>query len=137
MCGSHDMRHTGFCRLTVVNGTLGFWGVTGSQANFGLSCSRCGVRLEETFLEDEIWTAISGLNSDKAPSPDGFPLAFWAFSWDFVKTEVLGFYKEFHKQARFVKNLNVTFLVLIPKKRTVEDFKDLRPISLVGVFTRF
>ena len=26
--GSHDMRHTGFRRLTVVNGTPGFWGVT-------------------------------------------------------------------------------------------------------------
>ena len=28
MYGSHDMRHTGFHRLTVVNGTPGFWGVT-------------------------------------------------------------------------------------------------------------
>ena len=28
MYGSHDMRHTSFRRLTVVNGTLGFWGVT-------------------------------------------------------------------------------------------------------------
>ena len=28
MYGSHDMRHTGFRRLTIVNGTLGFWGVT-------------------------------------------------------------------------------------------------------------
>ena len=27
--GSHDMRHTGFRRLMVVNGTPGFWGVTG------------------------------------------------------------------------------------------------------------
>ena len=88
-------------------------------------------RLEETFSDDEIWTAISGLNNDKAPSPDGFPLAFWAFSWDFVKNEVLGFFKEFHEQGRFVKNLNATFLVLIPKKQTVEDFKYLRPISLV------
>ena len=26
--GSHDMRHTGFRRLTVVSGTPGFWGVT-------------------------------------------------------------------------------------------------------------
>ena len=25
--GSQDMRHTGFHRLTVVNGTPGFWGV--------------------------------------------------------------------------------------------------------------
>ena len=28
MYGSHDMRHTGFRRLTVVIGTPGFWGVT-------------------------------------------------------------------------------------------------------------
>ena len=28
MYGSHDGRHTGFRRLTVVNGALGFWGVT-------------------------------------------------------------------------------------------------------------
>ena len=89
-------------------------------------------RLEETFSKEEIWTAIYGLNSDKAPGPDGFPLAFWAFSWDFVKNEVLGFFKEFHDQGRFVKNLNATFLILILKKQTVEDFKDLRPISLVG-----
>ena len=26
--GSHDIRHIGFRRLTVVNETLGFWGVT-------------------------------------------------------------------------------------------------------------
>ena len=89
-------------------------------------------RLEEIFSEEEIWAALSGLNSEKAPGPDGFPLAFWSFSWDFVKNEVLGFFKEFHEQGRFVKHLNTTFLVLIPKKQTVEDFKDLRPISLVG-----
>ena len=37
-------------------------------------------RPEESFFEEEIWTAISGLNSDKAPGPDGFPIAFWIFS---------------------------------------------------------
>ena len=81
-------------------------------------------RLEESFSEEEIWKAISGLNSDKAPGPNDFPIAFWIFSWDVVKKEVLGFFKEFHDQSRFVKNLNATCLVLIPK--------DLRPISLVG-----
>ena len=49
-----------------------------------------------------------------------------------MKNEVLGFFKEIHEQSRFVKNLNATFLVLIPKKQIVEDFKDLRPISLEG-----
>ena len=97
-----------------------------------LALNEEAARLEEIFSEEEIWAAISGLNGGKAPGPDGFPLAFWSFSWDFVKNEVLGFFKEFHEQGRFVKQLNATFLVLIPKKQTVEDFKDLRPISLVG-----
>ena len=43
--GSHDMRHTGFRRLTVVNGTPGFWGVTSSKdhsfAKFCKSITRC------------------------------------------------------------------------------------------------
>ena len=73
-------------------------------------------KFKEVFSEEEIWTAIAGLNGDKALGPDGFPLAFWSFSWDFVKNEVLGFFKEFHERSRFVKNLNATFLVLIPKK---------------------
>ena len=89
-------------------------------------------KLEEDFSEEEIWTTISGLNGDKAPGPDGFPLAFWSFNWDFVKTEVLGFFKEFHEQGQFVRSINATFLVLIPKKQNVSDLKDLRPISLVG-----
>ena len=71
--------------------------------------SKEAARLEETFSKNAVWTAVFGLNSDKAPGPDGFPLAFWAFSLDFVKNEVIGFFKEFHDQARFVKNLNASF----------------------------
>ena len=89
-------------------------------------------KLEERFTKEEVWVALVGLNGDKAASPNGFPLAFWTFSWDFVKDEVMGFFKDFHERSRFVKSLNATFLVLIPKKSTVEDKKDLRPISLVG-----
>ena len=37
-------------------------------------------KLEEMFTEEEILAAISGFNGDKAPGPDGFPLAFWSFS---------------------------------------------------------
>ena len=101
-----------------------------------LSFNEIGIKdaskLEEIFSEEEIWAAISGLNGDKAPGPDGFPLAFWSFNWDFVKAEVMGFFKEFHEQGKFVRSINATFLVLIPKKQNVEDLKDLRPISLVG-----
>ena len=42
------------------------------------------------------------------------------------------FFKEFQEHGRFVKSLNATFVVLIPKKGGAEDLKDFRPISLVG-----
>ena len=38
------------------------------------------------------------------------------------------------KHNQFVKSLNATFLVLVPKGSIVEDLKDLRPISLGGEF---
>ena len=88
--------------------------------------------LEVRFSEEEVSTAIAGLNGEKAPGPDGFPIAFWSFCWEFVKDEVMEFFKEFYEKKKFVKSLNATFLVLIPKKGNIEDVKDYRPISLLG-----
>ena len=45
----------------------------------------------------------------------------------------MNFFREFYEHGKFVKRLNATFLVLIPKKkRGAEDLRDFRPISLVG-----
>ncbi|KAL6314052.1 hypothetical protein AAG906_011787 [Vitis piasezkii] len=44
----------------------------------------------------------------------------------------MGFFKEFHERGRFVRSLNTTILVLVPKKRGADDLRDFRPISLVG-----
>ena len=44
----------------------------------------------------------------------------------------MGFLKDFRDRGRFVKSINASFLVLIPKKGGTEDLKDFRPISLVG-----
>ncbi|RVW69349.1 DNA-directed RNA polymerase V subunit 1 [Vitis vinifera] len=41
-------------------------------------------------------------------------------------------FKEFHEQSSFLKSLNNTFLVLIPKKGGAVDLGDFRPISLLG-----
>ena len=72
------------------------------------------------------------MNGDKAPGPDGFTVAFWQSCWGFVKEEILAMFKEFHEQNTFLKSLNNTFLVLIPKKGGAEDIGDFRPISLLG-----
>ena len=72
--------------------------------------------LEVPFTEEEVHGALVGCSGDKAPGPDGFTMSFWQFAWDFVKEDVLRFFREFHEHGKFVTRLNTTFLVLIPKK---------------------
>ncbi|RVX00991.1 LINE-1 reverse transcriptase-like [Vitis vinifera] len=88
--------------------------------------------LETPFAENEIHSALMEMNGDKAPGPDGFTVAFWQDAWDFAKEEIMEMFKEFHEHSSFVKSLNNTFLVLIPKKSGAENLGDFRPISLVG-----
>ena len=89
-------------------------------------------RLEEVFTGKEVFSALSDWNGDKASDLDGFSLSFWQFSWDCVKEEMIGFLKEFHEHGRFVRSLNSTFLVLIPKNPGAEELRDFKSISLVG-----
>ena len=71
--------------------------------------------LEKQFSEEEVYSVLKSFNGDKAPGPDGFTMAFWQFSWVFVKEDAMAFFREFYKHSCFVKSL-----------------KDFRPISLVG-----
>ena len=87
--------------------------------------------LEVLFTETEIHTTLMEMNGDKAPGPDGFTITFWQNAWDFTQEEILDMFKEFHEHNSFVKSLNNTFMVLIPKKSGAEDLGDFRPISLL------
>ena len=53
-------------------------------------------KLEEAFIEKKVFSALSELNKDKALGLDGFSIAFWQFSREFMKEEVIGFFKELH-----------------------------------------
>ena len=53
-------------------------------------------KLEEAFIEKKVFSAFSELNRDKALGLDGFSIAFWQFSREFMKEEVIGFFKELH-----------------------------------------
>lgn len=66
--------------------------------------------LNALFYEEEVFRALSNLNKDKAVVLDGFPMAFWQFSWDFLKYDVLGPFREFYHQQKFQKCLNAMFL---------------------------
>ena len=88
--------------------------------------------LDRPFEEEEVFEVIHDCNGDKAPSPDGFSMAFFQSCWGVLKTEIMAVFHNFHTQVVFEKSLNASFLALIPKKVDVVEVKDFRPISLVG-----
>ena len=83
-------------------------------------------------MEEEVFVSVHELNGEKATGPNGYTIAFWQFNWVTVKGEVMTIFKDFFISGKFVKSLNSTFIVMVPKKEGADDFKDFRPISLVG-----
>ena len=83
-------------------------------------------------MEEEVFIALNEMEGDKAPRPDGFTLAFYQESWQFVKDEIMELFREFFVLETFTRSFNTIFLVLILKKGDAEDLKDFRPISPLG-----
>ncbi|RVW76004.1 hypothetical protein CK203_052807 [Vitis vinifera] len=57
----------------------GGWHPSMSSLEFDSIGREEAARLEEMFSLEEVYLALSELNGDKAPGPDGFPIAFWQF----------------------------------------------------------
>ena len=64
--------------------------------------------------EEEVFGVISDFKGDKALGPDGFSMAFFQSCWCILKAEIMAVFQNFHTQAVFEKNLNASFLALIP-----------------------
>ena len=87
--------------------------------------------LERRFEKDEILSVVRDMEEDKAPSLDGFFMAFFHHFWRVVERDVLTIFEEFYQHCKFEKSLNATFIALIPKKNDASNIHDFRPISLV------
>ena len=75
---------------------------------------------------------IKSMDRDKAPGLNGFSLAFFQDCWEVVKGDFMEVFADFHTQGKFMKSINSTFILLIPKIHRAKEIKDFRPISLVG-----
>ncbi|CAN1303198.1 Transposon TX1 uncharacterized 149 kDa protein, partial [Linum perenne] len=90
------------------------------------------VLLEAPFDHDEIWQVVKGCAGNKSPGPDGFTLEFFKSNWDVIKEDLCAALSQFAADSFLPPGINSTFVALIPKNEAVEEFRDLRPISLVG-----
>ncbi|WJX34558.1 hypothetical protein P8452_22662 [Trifolium repens] len=68
----------------------------------------------------------------KSPGPDDINFGFYKDFWEDLRSDVMRFISEFHRNGKLTKGINSTFIALIPKIASPQRLNDFRPISLVG-----
>ena len=72
--------------------------------------------LVRPFDEAEVFGVVKDFEGDKAPSPYGFPMAFFQTYWDVIKAELMKIFQVFFERGQFKKCLNATFYLLDSQK---------------------
>lgn len=88
--------------------------------------------LERDFDEEEISKGLPNCAGNKAPGREGLNFTFLKASWDIIKGNFCCMLSECHQRGKLNKEINSTFLCMIPKAPNPDRFKDFRPIILVG-----
>lgn len=73
--------------------------------------------LERPFEEGEVKKIIWSIEDDKAPSLDGFSMAFYTIYWEVVKGDVMGTMENFHQELFLNMGSNATYLANSQKRR--------------------
>ena len=84
--------------------------------------------LEREFSDIEIKEVVFSINPGKAPGPDGFNGFFFQRMWYLIGEEVTQAIKSFFQHGQLLKEVNHTYLALIPKKPNATRLTDFRPI---------
>ena len=87
----------------------------------------------DSITQDEIDNAVFEIKSDSAPGPDGFHARFFQYYWNVLRNDISAMIVQCFSTGYLLKELNKTFIVLIPKCNKPNTFKDFRPISLCNV----
>lgn len=89
--------------------------------------------LAAVFTKDEVKEALDSIGDLKAPGADGMPAVFYKRFWGTVGETVVEEVLNVLRGGEIPEGWNETVVVLIPKVKTPESLKDLRPISLCNV----
>nr|XP_009627442.1 uncharacterized protein LOC104117989 [Nicotiana tomentosiformis] len=80
--------------------------------------------------KDEVKVPVLGLNGESAGGPDGFTGCFFHSCWDIIGDDIFDTVKAFFNGQELPQFVTHTNLFLLPKKKEVITFSDMRPISL-------
>lgn len=89
--------------------------------------------INKPISNEEVKEAIMAMAPLKAPGLDGLHAMFYQKSWRIIEGSLVRLIKEFDQTGHLPKEINDTYLVLIPKVAYPEKVNQLRLISLCNV----
>lgn len=93
--------------------------------------------MAQDFIVEEIKVALNQMHPIKAPGPNEMSPLFYQRYWNIIGSSVTQALLKALNTYQLPKDLNHTFLPLIPKKKQPTHVTDFRPISLCNVRTNF
>eukprot|EP00253_Pinus_taeda_P029823 PITA_29823 len=90
-------------------------------------------QLEAKISIQEIKDALSDMEPDKAPGPDGFTARFLQTCWQTVEKDLYKMILKSQTCQKIGGSTNSAFLALIPKEKGAKEFNRFRPISLCNI----
>jgi hypothetical protein len=82
------------------------------------------------FTIPEALAAVRAMNAASAPGPDGFGPSFYKAAWDTVVSRLQPFLDELHQGRADLKQVNRSYIVLLPKTAGAVSVGAFRPICL-------
>ena len=85
------------------------------------------------FLVKEVYEAISQMELNKAPGPDGFPAEFYKTFWEVIRDDLMAMFSQLKQGNLPLYKLNFGVITLLPKKENAVQIQQYRPICLLNV----
>lgn len=92
--------------------------------------------LHRSISEDELGFSLNQCCSDKVHGIDGLNAGVLKILWPSIKGCVLNSFQTFLNSGQLPKNMNYSFITLIPKISKPSTVKDFRSISLINCSLR-
>ena len=81
----------------------------------------------------EVWNALKQMHPTKAPGPNGMSPVFYQKYWNIVGPSVTNCVLQALNTGTMPKDINKTYICLIPKTKNPQKIMEFRPINLCNV----
>lgn len=90
-------------------------------------------KLDAPISVDEVKAALFQMHHSKAPGLDVMPYFFFHKFWGIVGADVTRAIISSFQSGKLLKQINYTYVSLIPKVKAPNDLSHFKPISLCNV----